>query len=58
MGGLDDNNGGHSGGHGADHGISTPVEVDNSDVGAGVEYGALVTAGICVLLIILGIFAL
>ncbi len=54
MGGSDN----HDGGHGADHGISIPVEVDDSDIGVGVEYGALVTAGICVLLIILGIFAL
>ncbi len=54
MGGSED----HDAGHGANYGVSTPVEVDDSDIGAGAEYGTLVTACICVLLIILGIFAL
>ena len=36
----------------------TPVEVDDSDIGAGVDTGVWVTALICVVLILLAIFAL
>ena len=35
-----------------------PVEIDDSDVGAGAELGVWVTALICAVLILLAIFAL
>jgi hypothetical protein len=38
--------------------IPQPVEIDDSDVGAGAELGVWVTALICVVLILLAIFAL
>ena len=38
--------------------IAEPVEVDDSDIGAGAELGVWVTALLCVVLVLLAIFAL
>ncbi len=41
-----------------DHGPSHPVEVDNSDVGAGAATGIWVTGLLCVVLLLLAFFAI
>ena len=38
--------------------IAEPVEVDDSDIGAGTDLGIWVTALLCIVLVLLAIFAL